>query len=144
ADHDSRVFGKDLVPIENFHIPAMILGGGIAPRHDERIASQIDLGPTLLSLAGIDDATPMNGRDLSNSAQTGPGRALMQYDGNFAWMQGDDVVVLQPQKQPQQYRYEATSKRLRPATLDPVLAKTAHEQALWGSLAYRNHWYRLP
>lgn len=27
ADHDSRVFGKDLVPIDNFHIPALILGG---------------------------------------------------------------------------------------------------------------------
>ena len=144
ADHDSRVFGKDLVPVENFHIPALILGGGIAPRNDDRIASQIDLGPTLLSLAGIDDATPMNGRDLSDPTLQGPGRALMQYDGNFAWMQGDDVVVIQTQKPPQQYRYEATSKRLRPATLDPVLARTAHEQALWGSLAYRNRWYRLP
>lgn len=68
----------------------------------------------------------------------------MQYDGNFVWMEGEDVVVLQPQKPPRQYRYEVTSKRLRPATLDPVFAKTAHEQALWGSLAYRNHWYRLP
>ncbi len=144
ADHDSRVFGKDLVPIDNFHIPAMILGGDVEPRHDDRIASQIDLGPTLLSLAGIDDATPMNGRDMSNPALQGPGRALMQYDGNFAWMQGDDVVVLQPQKPPQQYRYEGASKRLRPATLNPALAKTAHEQALWGSLAYRNHWFRLP
>ena len=56
ADHDSRVFGEDLVPVKNFHIPALILGGGIAPRLDERIASQIDLGPTLLSLIGIGDA----------------------------------------------------------------------------------------
>ena len=144
ADHDSRVFGKDLVPVDNFHIPALILGAGIEPRRDGRIASQIDLGPTLLSLAGIGDATPMNGRDLSDGALQLPGRALMQYDGNFAWMQGDDVVVLQPQKAPQQFRYDLESQRLQPAPLDPALAEVAHAQALWGSLAYDRQWYRLP
>lgn len=143
ADHDSRVFGKDLVPVANFHIPALILGAGIEPRRDDRIASQIDLGPTLLSLIGIGDATPMNGRDLSDPSLPGPGRALMQYDGNFAWMQGDDVVVLQPQKPPQQYRYDVASKRLQAARLQPELAQVAHAQALWGSLAYEKGWYRL-
>lgn len=144
ADHDSRVFGKDLVPVDNFHIPALILGAGIAPRRDDRIASQIDLGPTLLSLIGIGDATPMNGRDLGDASLQGPGRALMQYHGNFAWMQDEDVVVLQPHKPPQQYRYDVASQRLRAAPLDPTLAKFAHAQALWGSLAYDKHWYRLP
>lgn len=144
ADHDSRVFGKDLVPIDNFHIPALILGGGITPRRDDRIASQIDLGPTLLSLVGIDDPTPMTGRDLTRATPALPGRALMQYDANFAWMQGDDVVVLQPQKPPQQFRYDLATRRLQPAPLDPALAKTAHAQALWGSLAYQKQWYRIP
>ncbi|OHE83342.1 MAG: sulfatase [Lysobacterales bacterium RIFOXYD1_FULL_69_11] len=144
ADHDSRVFGEDLVPVDNFHVPALILGAGIAPRRDERIASQIDLGPTLLSLIGIGDATPMTGRDLSDTTLREPGRALMQYDGNYAWMQGEDVVVLQPQKNPQQYRYDLNSKRLRSAPLDPTLARTAHAQALWGSLAYDRRWYRTP
>jgi len=142
ADHDSRVFGEDLVPVDNFHVPALILGAGIAPRLDARIASQIDLGPTLLSLIGIGDPTPMNGRDLSDASLQGPGRALMQYEGNFAWMQGEDVVVLQPQKPPQQYRYDTASKRLQAAPLDPALAHTAHAHALWGSLAYRKNWYR--
>ena len=32
ADHDSRVFGKNMVPIGNFHIPGLILGGGIESR----------------------------------------------------------------------------------------------------------------
>ena len=144
ADHDSRVFGRDLVPIDNFHVPALILGGGITPRRDERIASQVDLGPTLLSLIGVGDATPMAGRDLSDPGMRRPGRALMQYDGNFAWMQGDDVVVLQPQKPPVQFRYEADSGRLLPAQLDHDLARTAHAHALWGSMAYERQWYRLP
>ncbi|MET0327168.1 MAG: LTA synthase family protein [Luteimonas sp.] len=144
ADHDSRVFGRDLVPVDNFHIPGLILGEGIAPRRDDRIASQIDLGPTLLSLIGIDDATPMTGRDLSDPAMTLPGRALMQYDRNFAWLQGDDVVVLQPDKPASQYRYTPGAGRLQPAALSPQLSREAHAQALWGSLAYERGWYRMP
>ncbi len=143
ADHDSRVFGRDLVPVDNFHIPGLILGGGIAPRRDERIASQIDLGPTLLSLVGIDDATPMIGRDLADPAMTLPGRALMQYDRNFAWLQDEDVVVFQPEKAPGQYRYDRGGKRLVPAPASPDLVRQAHAQALWGSLAYDKGWYRL-
>jgi phosphoglycerol transferase MdoB-like AlkP superfamily enzyme len=144
ADHDSRVFGRDLVPVENFHIPALILGGGIAARRDDRLASQIDLGPTLLSLIGIGDPTPMTGRDLSDPDLQAPDRALMQYDGNFAWMQGEDVVVLQPHQPARQFRYDPVAGRLLPRPLDPSLARFAHAQALWGSLAYAKQWYRAP
>lgn len=144
ADHDSRVFGRDLVPVGNFHIPGLILGGGIAPRRDERIASQIDLAPTLLSLIGIGDPTPMPGRDLADPALSLPGRAIMQYDRNFAYLQGDDVVVLQPERPAGQYRYDRARGRLLPVPLSPALAREAHAQALWGSLAYARGWYRLP
>lgn len=144
ADHDSRVFGRDLVPVDNFHVPGLLLGGGIAPRRDDRVASQVDLGPTLLSLAGIDAATPMVGRDLSDPSLRLPGRALMQYDRNFAYMQGEDVVVLQPGRPPAQYRHARDTGRLLPAALSPALAREAHAQALWGSLAYDRGWYRLP
>lgn len=142
ADHDSRVLGRNLVPVENFHIPGMILGGGIEPRRDDRLVSQIDLGPTLLSLAGLGDPTPMNGRDLTDPAPTLPGRALMQYDANFAWMVEDQVVVLQPGNPPLQFQYDHATKTMQPAALDPALARVAHAQALWGSMAYQNHWYR--
>jgi phosphoglycerol transferase MdoB-like AlkP superfamily enzyme len=144
ADHDSRVFGRDLVPVDNFHIPGLILGAGIEPRRDERIASQMDLGPTLLSLMGIDDATPMIGRDLSDASMALPGRALMQYDHNFAYMQGEDVVVLQPGKPASQYRYDEAGKRLLPVALSPELAHEALAQAWWGTLAYQRQWHRLP
>ena len=66
ADHDSRVFGKDLVPVANFHIPGLILGADIAPRRDPRLVSQVDLAPTLLSLIGIGDPMLMTGQDLTD------------------------------------------------------------------------------
>src|SRR5699024_5861167 len=65
ADHDARVSGKNQIPVRHFHIPAVILGGGIRPRRDDRIISQIDLPVTLLSLAGINSEHPMIGHDLT-------------------------------------------------------------------------------
>lgn len=144
ADHDSRVTGRDLVPVDNFHIPGLILGADITPRRDTRIASQIDLPVTLLSLIGIADATPMTGRDLSDPNLTLPERAFMQYDHNFAYMQNDSVVILQPDKPASQFHHDAATGRLLPAPLSPSLASMAHAHALWGTLAYDNGWHRLP
>ncbi len=31
ADHNSRVYGSEVIPIERFHIPGLILGGSISP-----------------------------------------------------------------------------------------------------------------
>ncbi|HVK51848.1 MAG TPA: LTA synthase family protein [Pseudoxanthomonas sp.] len=143
ADHDSRVFGQDLVPMGNFHIPGLILGGGIPARRDVRVVSQIDLAPTLLSLAGIADATPMIGVDLTHLDRLVPGRAMMQYDGNFAWRQGNDVVILQPGKPPRDFRVDAR-QRLLPAAAQPALQRRALAHALWGTQAYEQELHRLP
>ncbi|MGH8455218.1 MAG: LTA synthase family protein, partial [Nevskiales bacterium] len=64
ADHDTRVEGAALVPIDRFHIPALIIGPGVPKRRYDGLASQIDLLPTLLHLMGIESRHPMIGRDL--------------------------------------------------------------------------------
>lgn len=141
ADHDARVFGADLVPIHHFHIPAVILNGGINRKVDARIVSQIDLAPTLLSLMGIENETPMLGHDLTNNNV--PQRALMQYSDNFAFMKNNDVVILQPNKAPASFVYDANNKRIKPSKQPHVFYEEALAHALWGSLAYKNGWYRL-
>lgn len=142
ADHDSRVFGSDLVPIKHFHIPGLIIGGGIEPQKDDRLVSQIDMAPTLLSIAGIDAHTPLFGRDLSNPTINFIGRAMMQYDKNFAYMEEDQVMVFQPHKPADQFRFDRVEKRLFATELSPELAKKAHAHAIWGSMAYENEWYK--
>lgn len=146
ADHDSRVFGQSLVPIGNFHIPGLILGGDIKPRRDDRLMSQVDLGPTLLSLIGIDDATPMIGRDLTVGKSLPPGRAMMQYDQNFAWLEEDEGVILQPGGTAQCFRYDKRRDRmsLLPRCTQPELIPRALAHALWGTRAYEQELHRLP
>lgn len=142
ADHDSRVFGKDLVPIQNFHIPGVILGNGIASRKDTRIVSQIDLPVTLLSLAGIGDPTPMLGQDLNDLHALQPGRAMMQYERNFALMQGDDIVILTADKPPSGYKWNEERRQLLQTPARPESAHRALALALWGSASYDKQLYQ--
>jgi phosphoglycerol transferase MdoB-like AlkP superfamily enzyme len=145
ADHDARAGGASLVPLWNFRIPAMILGAGIAPRLDDRLASQIDLAPTLLGLIGVDFEHPMIGSDLSLHS---PDRALMQYGLNYGYLAGDQLVVLQPGKPARQFntaRHPDSSldRLLMPVASDPELARVALAHALWPEWAYQNLCYRL-
>ncbi len=142
ADHDTRVFGASLVPINKFHIPGLILGPDVPKRKYDRPASQIDLAPTLLSLLGIESEHPMIGHDLLSIPDDYPGRALMQYGNNHAYLQGNQVVIRQPDKAPLQFSYH--DGRLQPVPLDPVLAEIEQAHLLWPPYAYREGKYLYP
>lgn len=144
ADHDSRVLGQSLVPVDNFHIPGVILGAGVPVRRDERLVSQIDLAPTVLSLIGINCPTPMIGHDLNREDMAIAGRALMQYDNNFALMTNDSVVILQPEQPPMQFLYRPGFALQVMAAPTPAQVRQARDFALWGTVAYEHGWHRLP
>lgn len=147
ADHDIRVRGRSLVPIEHFHIPGLILGADIKPRKLHTVASQIDLPPTLLSLMGVDVQHPMPGRDLTQEPADLPGRAMMQYNDNYAWMEGTKTVVLQPGKAPTHGHYDPVKKELEagPAPADAeAVARRALAHSLLPAWLYREQRYRLP
>jgi len=141
ADHDARVGGQALVPLQHFHIPALILGGGIAPRQDARIVSQIDFPVTLLSLAGASAEHPMPGHDLT--LPHAGGRAMMQYGENYGYLHGDVLTVLQPHQSAVQFRY-APPETYQPMALDAELAQRALAHALWPGLVYQHQQYTLP
>jgi phosphoglycerol transferase MdoB-like AlkP superfamily enzyme len=145
ADHNSRVRGANLVPIEYFHIPALILGGSVEPRQYSRISSQIDLLPTLLAMMGIAAPHPAIGQNLlrPDIAEL-PGRAIMQYNSAQAYMQGDEVVVMETGKQPTLYNY-TPGKGLSPAEQsNEPLKRRALAHSIWSVLSYREDMYRLP
>lgn len=98
ADHDNRVYGDNLIPVEKFHIPGLILGADTKPELLKTLASQIDLAPTLLSLMGVSSCHTMTGRDFTLD-NTSPGRALLQFENYFALMQQkqqQELVILKP------------------------------------------------
>ncbi|HNN08680.1 MAG: LTA synthase family protein [Rhodocyclaceae bacterium] len=147
ADHDIRVRGETLVPIERFHIPGLILGADIKPRVVKTVASQVDLPTTMLSLMGIGAQHPMPGRDLTVEPDGLPGRAMMQYNDHLAWMEGNRVVVMRPDKAPAHGRYDPQRKHLDsvpPPDDAAALEKRALAHSLLPAWLYREQRYRLP
>jgi len=148
ADHNSRVYGDSLLPVERFHIPGLILGGGVAAQHIDVLSSQIDLLPTLLSLAGIEAEHPAIGRDLTvaqnrlgGDAQLG--RSIMQFHAVQAYREGEALILLRKGLPAAQFDY--IDGHLRPAgALNPALRRRALAHALWASHSYANGEYRLP
>ncbi len=142
ADHDERAGGGGgLVSPGNFHIPAVILGAGIAPRRIDKVASQIDMLPTLLGLANIEGVAPLIGHNMVTLPADYPGRAIMQFGDNHGFLVGDNMVVHQPHLPPQQFRYR--DGILSPIALDPALQQKALAMALLPGYLYRERLYKL-
>ncbi|MDP8566305.1 LTA synthase family protein [Methylophilus aquaticus] len=154
ADHDIRVRGDSLVPIEHFHIPALILGGPVQAKTVEVIASQMDLPVTMLSLMGVQAQHPMTGQDLLNVSADYRGRAMMQYNYTYGWMQqtgataaDNEVVVLREGQAPAFGHYDVLNKQLQTTPVPAQgkeLAERALANALLPALLYKEQRYRLP
>ncbi len=144
ADHDNRVYGDSLVPIKKFHIPGLILGADIQPKRITTQASQIDLGATLLSLMGVSSEHPMIGRDLARDS-TAPGRAMLQFDNHYAWLEGASATILRPGKPALLGKYDAASGQLTMGTAAPTKAQVDRAMAhvVLPSLLYREQRYKL-
>jgi phosphoglycerol transferase MdoB-like AlkP superfamily enzyme len=143
ADHDVRVFGSEPVPVKSFHIPAVILNSGIEAHRDKRLVSQIDLPVTLLSLLGIEKATPMLGFDLTKTYPVE--RAMMQYYDNFAYLENDEMVILMPNRKISYWQYNKQSKTQEKRELehfDNALINKALAHVLFSNLAYTEKLYR--
>lgn len=142
SDHNSRVYGSSLVPIERFHIPGLILGGGIKPDIIETLTSQIDIGPTLLSLAGLSGEHPMVGRDMTlPENRNGTGRAIMQFNSTLAYREGDEVIIWQQNAEPRLFNY-VEKELVESASLNYTLVDKALAHSLFAQIAYRDKLYQ--
>lgn len=140
ADHESRVSGDGIVPVFSFHIPAFIAGGPVQPQIVSRLASQIDLLPTALSIMGIKTDIPATGIDQTRKDLVGPGRAIMQFHDTAAYRAGDEVVILAPGQAPSQFRVDG--QKLVATDTDPELVRDAQAITQLPVMAYRRGWYR--
>ena len=150
ADHDTRVYGDELVPVSKFHIPGLILGSDIKPRTISAISSQIDLAPTLLSLAGISAYLPMVGQDLSQPDVQPANRAMMQFGDNYGWLEqhinGPRLTVLHVDKSVKQFRYQSSSQSLAPieGKPQPEHIRKVQAFAMLPSILYQQRAYFVP
>jgi phosphoglycerol transferase MdoB-like AlkP superfamily enzyme len=141
ADHEDKVYGTEPVPYSKFRIPGFIIGKTVQPRIDTRLASQIDLAPTLLSLMGFQRPHPMIGRDLNHDFDNG--RAIMQFGHNQAYMTDSHIVYLQPEKAPLVECLD-NSNCSQDTDTQQQLIDLAVAHALFTHHIYNRQGYRLP
>lgn len=143
ADHNTRTYGKHLVPIHKFHIPALIIAPGVAKGVKyNKLCSQIDLAPTILDMIGMKTETPMPGRNLKQLKADAPGRSIMQFHEINAFRVGDQVVIMQPKKEALQFRIKNDTV-LEPVPLDKELAKDALAHVTAASDSYSQRKYKI-
>jgi len=127
ADHCASSRGRTELPIDRFHIPLLIYAPRhLAPARIEQLASQIDVGPTLLGLLNFDYTSRFFGQDILAEGQRHQ-RALLANYQTVGYLRDGVLVELRPKGR---VRFvDAASGAELPATAE-------HERLLAQAIAY--------
>ena len=101
GDHGARVYGAESIPVGSYRIPAFFVSPepSLQGKRIDRLCSQVDLAPTLLSMTGIEARVSFFGEDLLRLPPDGPGRAFVIHNRNVGLLTDEWMVVLGLQKE---------------------------------------------
>src|SRR5574344_2001556 len=121
ADHNVRVYGNEIVPIDMFQIPAVIISPDVTSVMYNNLSSQADVLATALDLIGIDLSYPILGNSIfkDNKKEIN----LMLFDEIYAYRKGDKVAILVPNLPAKTFLYK--DKKLINIEKDELLEKEA-------------------
>jgi phosphoglycerol transferase MdoB-like AlkP superfamily enzyme len=117
ADHNIRVYGDDVVPVNMFHIPAVILGEGVEAKVYNNLTSQPDVLATAIDYLGKDLNYPILGHSIFSDDKKNIN--LMQFNETYALRIDNEVAVIQPSQPAQTFTYQ-----------DEHLVETKHNEEL--------------
>lgn len=107
ADHCASSKGRTSLPPENYHIPAILYAPAhLAPRTDTRLASQIDLVPTVLDLLNLPERQRFMGRSVLRPYPDA-GRAFIATYQKLGYLTPDRLVVLSPGRKIEDWQVNA-------------------------------------
>ena len=138
ADHNIRVYGDDVVPVNMFHIPALILGEGVEARAYSKLSSQPDVLATAIDYLGKDLKYPILGKSIFVDIKKDVN--LMQFNENYALRIGNKVAVVRPRAKAETFTYH--KQHLIPAPHDEALEKDALAFVIGLNYLYDKQLYR--
>jgi phosphoglycerol transferase MdoB-like AlkP superfamily enzyme len=138
ADHNVRVYGDDVVPVNMFHIPAVIVGGGIEKKLYKKLSTQPDVLATVLDLLGEDFVYPIMGHSIFSDKKQE--LSLMQFNNYYALRVKDKVAVLKDDKSTKTYIYQ--NQHLKKIESDKELEKDVLAFVTVLNYLYQNRLYR--
>lgn len=123
SDRGSEKSNENGPQLEYFHIPALIYSPGfIAPAENDKICSQIDLMPTLLSMLHIRPEDNFYGRNIL--ADDFEERAYVSNFLQLGYLKDSTLIVLQPMREITAFRIEG-GEQIEVTAPDSVLQKEA-------------------
>ena len=116
ADHCAGSAGKTALPVKKYEIPMMVYAPShVRPQRVDRLASQIDIAPTVLGLLNASYRTKFFGRDI-----LAPGslreRAFLSTYQKLGYLDDKSLVVLEPGKKVESFTYRREDGRLTSAS----------------------------
>lgn len=125
ADHCASVAGKSRLPVAKYHIPMIFYAPALLkPATHTRMASQIDVPPTLLDLLGVAGAEHFFGQNMFAANATAP-RAFVSNYQSLGYYKNDRLVVLLPKQRVEAYRINPQTYEAEPAEADRQMVKEA-------------------
>jgi phosphoglycerol transferase MdoB-like AlkP superfamily enzyme len=123
ADHCGSSAGKTELPILKYQIPCFIYAPEItSAKKIDKLCSQVDVLPTILSLLNWKYSSTFYGKDILNMSPTDE-RAFIGTYQKLGYVKGNQVVVLSPQKKITQYNFDRFTGEMKPETVSPLLKK---------------------
>lgn len=104
ADHQALAAGKSSLPVHRYHIPCLIYSPNlIQPGKCDKLISQIDLAPTLLSMIGLNHNEKFFGHDIFNSNDE---RIFISTYQLLGYIKNDTLIILSPNKKSSAYHID--------------------------------------
>ena len=156
GDHGFAV-SPNITPMAlgRFHVPLLFYAPvHLPPQRRATVASQVDIGPSVMGLLGRNDPHQAWGRNLFAPALRDAGFAVIKPSGSeevVALVEDDRVLLRDPKSRPQLYRYDLDGRAANAgdqAAGDPELTRAMEKRLLayvqTGILALRSRQLGLP
>jgi phosphoglycerol transferase MdoB-like AlkP superfamily enzyme len=125
ADHCASAAGKTKLPVDRYHIPLIFYAPDILkPGHYGRIASQIDVAPTLLDVLGTEGDHLFFGQSLFE-AENQPARAFISNYQELGYYKNDTLIVLSPKRKVESFKVNPVTYEATPVETDAKLLQEA-------------------
>lgn len=138
ADHNVRVYGEDMIPVDMFHVPAVILGENIKPYTYNKMATQPDVLATALDLIGLDLNYPILGHSIFSDDKQNI--SFIQFHNSYGLRVDDKIAIIRPRKKASTFLYK--NQHLVKTASDKKLEKDALAFIVTLDYLYNNKLYK--